>query len=566
MFTPQQNYSGMSGYPDGFANAPACASSGFDVVDAPTLPADTGLGAHVDVGYKKEIARQLLDALDEDSLWRLAQIMQTRGLMGPSPFQSGDQSQGSAGSQAQRTKPVIPVQQPAATDGWYYPPADNSSPVLRSPPQIHLQTQEFQRRPAQQHLPIGAAPLPIGASPSDHRLLFTSIGPATGVKGDNSKASIAKNNPVQTLDAADADATTMIIRNLPPSFDQVSTQSWLETIGYGDSYDFFLWFPAKANSRRVSVCGYAFVNFRYADAAQKFRDKMHLHRFPPEVPEPSEDGSSLASAATSPTLPLNVSVAKVQGFQENWERFHHLLESDATTRCSPFFAPGALESLTKDADLASGGALLGQPMSGSAVVDSSSTPPPMSSISSVIHSGGLDVGAGAAGNSEVSEAKSKGHEGPFSTVVIRNLPDVVDSQPAARHWLNSMGFANTYDYFLFFPAKRVRRLPGSGSQDKVILQNYAYAFVNFKDADMAQRCSATLQGWRPRLCDTPSLEEQEAKKAATTESDPGLNIVAARVQGYQACFDHFNLLEKSGRCVPWLDAAASAKAIKSRYQ
>jgi len=531
MFKPQQNYAGTQGYHVGGASSTTDAYGDLTVAEPPTLPADTGLGTHVDISYKKEIARQLLDALDEDSLWRLAHIIQTRGLMGPSPSPAGDQA--------------AQPQQRAAADGWYYPPSSSGgvaktiSQTTEAPVQLQLHIPAPQRRSVQQQqLPIGAAPSPIGAAPMDRRA-FASTSAAMIANVDTAKATAAKNNLVQPPEpVVDTSSTTMILRNLPPGFDQESTQAWLTATGYGETYDFFLWFPAKATSRRVSCCGYAFVNFRTTEVAHSFRDEMHLLRFPPET-SPPEEGSAKGGAAP---LPLNVSVAKVQGFNENWERFNHLLESDATTRCSPFFASDAMEAVKKDKEAVD---LAKSLRTETAMVSADST-------------------KAAMGNPQGSASPPTGQEGTFTTVVIRNLPDVVDNQPAARKWLNSMGFAGQYDYFLYFPAKRVRRLPGQ-PHEKAILQNYAYAFVNFRDSEMAHCCVTTLQGWRPRLSDL-SPEEQAARQANTTEGDPGLNIVASKVQGLQSCADHFSMLEKTGRCMPWMEPSPGAKAAGTRYQ
>ena len=46
-----------------------------------------------------------------------------------------------------------------------------------------------------------------------------------------------------------------------------------------------------------------------------------------------------------------------------------------------------------------------------------------------------------------------------TTVVIRNLPDHINSQSAALEWLQATGDLRGYDFFLFFPKPRTMK-PG----------------------------------------------------------------------------------------------------------
>lgn len=279
---------------------------------------------------------------------------------------------------------------------------------------------------------------------------------------------------------SDVPATTLILRNLPSTFDQPKAQEWLDSYGFQGTYDFVLWFPAKATSR-LNSCGYAFVNFRTNADAQNCMKKLHLVRFP------DVDGNE--------SLPLSVAVAKVQGFAENYTRFHHLLEANAPTRCSPFFAQDSIDALSQ-AERA-------------VAENTASNPAPA---------------LGPSGN------------GPVTTIVIRNLPSVIQDTEIARQWLDAEGCGRQYDFFLYLPAKRQRRVPG---KPQAAPQGYGYAFVNFKKAEDAERCVEKLNG------------------KVFGDGTPALNIVAAKVQGKGECIQHFNTLTDSGRCLPWVEPVAA---------
>lgn len=275
----------------------------------------------------------------------------------------------------------------------------------------------------------------------------------------------------------DETATTMILRNLPASFDQSSAQAWLDEKGFAEKYDFFLWFPAKSTSR-LNGCGYAFVNFRRASDAQLCSKRLHLIRF-------EGDGDD------DERLPLSIAVAKVQGFAENYARFQHLLEANTPTRCSPFFAQDSIDALSQTELMA--------------------------------------IAQSAAANAQPTHADVKG---PVTTIVIRNLPSMIESTDSARQWLDTEGYGNLYDFFLFLPAKRQRRV---NQKSAPAPQGFGYAFVNFKKAADAERCGQALNG------------------KVFGDGTPALNIVTAKVQGHAQCIEHFSSLSESGRCTPWIE-------------
>lgn len=252
---------------------------------------------------------------------------------------------------------------------------------------------------------------------------------------------LASSTPAAATD--EANASTLILRNLPGHFDQQLTQAWIDNRGFQGAYDFCLWFPAKATSR-LNSCGYAFVNFRSAAQAQKFRKSTHLMRIP--TPEGVE--------VDPQQPPVSIAVAKVQGFVENYCRFMHLLEGNTPTRCQPFFAEDAKQQVSPE-DLAQ--AAVAVTMENQ-------------------HTGG--------------ETKP---DGPATTLVIRNLPPSLETQEQAREWLNMAGFATKYDFFLYLPAKRTKR-DKVGRNLSAPQHGYAYAFVNFKAIEDAQSCLKELNG------------------------------------------------------------------------
>mmetsp|Transcript_17711 Transcript_17711/g.28783 ORF Transcript_17711/g.28783 Transcript_17711/m.28783 type:complete len:516 (+) Transcript_17711:67-1614(+) len=274
--------------------------------------------------------------------------------------------------------------------------------------------------------------------------------------------------------------TTLILRNFPPSFHQEKVEEWVNNGGYEGLYDFLLWFPAKSTSR-LNSCGYAFINFRKEADASRFMNEKHLSRFPDAYGE--NDGIE--------SLPLSVAVAKVQGFAENYARFHHLTEERTATRCAPFFAKDAIATLSQGEIQAA------------------------------------------------SEAKLDPHEhevsGPVTTIVIRNLPHMIDGSDTARRWLDVAGYAQRYDFLLFLPGKRVRQ---KGMKNPAApTHGYGYAFVNFKDPSDAQSCMEKLRG------------------LMIGDAEVALNIVAAKIQGRAECLNHFSSLTDGGRCTAWIEPA-----------
>lgn len=216
---------------------------------------------------------------------------------------------------------------------------------------------------------------------------------------------------------------TLLIRNLPPEYDKVATIEWLDAARYKDSYDFLFWFPSKRSSRiKSSNC---FVNFVSVDFAQQFKEEFHNHR--------------LVQNTGFKTPALNISVAKIQGFEENFMRYWHLGDgglkhhSDST----PYFAERRLALMSPEQ------------------MDEAKT----------------------------CARKDEAHPAEYTTVVIRNLPTSVKDQDDAIRWLSDHGHGQDYDFLLYVPPRKMTSL-----------ESFAYVFVNYLSVDLAKACIEGLDG------------------------------------------------------------------------
>lgn len=476
------------------------------------------------INYKQLVARQMLDTLDEDSVWRLARALLQRGLLHPVPLQAASvkgvqtwpSSAGVSHTALLQTPPgdvaqnAAYVPQTTPNGSMYSVPFPSSPPqvgdaasgpspisVAQLAPSDVISHQDRQlvlsagsTLPLSGSAPLAATSAPMTAETSTDTPEDGGIGNSDARHGN--LAAEERRERCADDDKLDAEleyekqddhiATTLILRNLPQHFDQRFAQDWIDQQGFGGLYDFFLWFPAKQTSR-LNSCGYAFVNFRSIADAQRFRRELHLMRI--VGTEGDQDSSQ--------QLPLSIAVAKVQGFAENYVRFQHLLVGATPTRCAPFFAQDSVDALSVEQ---------------------------------------LDAAASASSNNAAFHVGPP-LDGNLTTVIIRNLPPAVETQDITRTWLNELGFKHQYDFLLFLPAKRSRRGCG-GRNASPAAQGFGYAFVNFVNAAGAQLCVDMLNG------------------KALHEGDPALSVVGARVQGLQACTEHFQTLAESGRCTPWV--------------
>jgi len=215
-----------------------------------------------------------------------------------------------------------------------------------------------------------------------------------------------------------------------------------------------------------------------------------MKRFPSQQVEP-EGGKQQWS--------LHVSVAKVQGFEDNFIRFYHLLHNNSPTLCQPFFAKDSIENLSPE-----------------------------------VWKKATQAGSNALRLSNLSN-------GPSTTLIVRNLPPSLESQKETWQWLDNLGFAGQYDFLLWLPPKRKQvELASSNTGPR---KGLAYAFVNLRSPEQAFKCAEFLNG-----------------------HDPALNVVAARVQGLNACLEHFSQFGDSTRVSPWFDLEAASQLQLNQCQ
>eukprot|EP00928_Gymnodinium_smaydae_P007028 TRINITY_DN12516_c1_g4_i1.p1 TRINITY_DN12516_c1_g4~~TRINITY_DN12516_c1_g4_i1.p1 ORF type:complete len:431 (-),score=66.30 TRINITY_DN12516_c1_g4_i1:111-1403(-) len=329
-----------------------------------------------DIELKKATVNHLIETLDEAGIWNLAAVLHSRGLLqrniaGLDPASQ----QGSTRQTFSLAELVPPTTSSAEAFGQQgYPPGTFLPPPAApcANPTPHM----------------GDAAAPIAPL---QQVVAQMFAPST----QNELSSPATEPVSRTTNAPPSDTkTTIIIRNLPSHVDQTSGRSWLDKSGYAGLYDFFLWFPPK-QTKRVSNYGYALVNFRSEDVAERFLSKFHGTKvLEGEGNEKEEDEDAI----------LNITFANVQGFVQNYERFSAICD-EPHTKCAPFFASDALRKY------------------------------------------------GIAGDTRASQNTKGGHE---TTIVIRNLPTSVDTQDKARLWLDDFGYAKKYDFLLYLPPKKNR--------------------------------------------------------------------------------------------------------------
>jgi len=383
---------------------------------------------------KKIKIRALLESMDDGALLRLGLMLQERGLMNIEGLQ--------------QQLPATSCQLPLETQSPHLMYGVNHMQQQLEHAQSLSSSASVVGSPPVKPLPPG----PVISSFSTHRSMQSEFTPSTASSNLNPLGTRAPSDVVYAESAdnveiitngqedgdveeknkiADGSYTTLILRNFPVSFDQDKARQWVADLGYEDKYDFFLWFPPKSGSRiGKRLCGYAFVNFRSTEFAQRFLEDHHMARFP------ADDGDV-------PEASLNVAVAKVQGFAKNYTRFLPMLEGDMHTMCTPFFAQDSIQGLTQ-----------------SEACDGLAKP--------------------------VSPMHMPSADGA-TTIVLRNLPGSIENTDMMKHWLDKAGYASQYDFISYLPAKKQRKhLTGHTA--------LGYAFVNFKLSSDALSCMKALQG------------------------------------------------------------------------
>eukprot|EP00411_Alexandrium_monilatum_P107293 CAMPEP_0175768052 /NCGR_PEP_ID=MMETSP0097-20121207/70230_1 /TAXON_ID=311494 /ORGANISM="Alexandrium monilatum, Strain CCMP3105" /LENGTH=494 /DNA_ID=CAMNT_0017078153 /DNA_START=1 /DNA_END=1485 /DNA_ORIENTATION=- len=454
----------------------AGAAGAQDPPTGPVAPAATQQAAppghyctHRPDVCKKRVARKMLSQLDDKSLWHLAWELQKRGLLrvGASGFEVIKPA-------AQASAAVAPVPTPPVAVTPVSPDVSRvAAPTGFAPAAPPDECKDDRAEWSFASSERDSSPAPPGGDSRATRKL------------DGATAE----QPTNESRPDDGSFTTLILRNLPPSFDQKAVHEWIDDLGYCNLYDFLLWFPAKKTSR-LSTASYAFINFRMGADAQRFRQDHHLKRF---------DNSEGENGKKQ----LNVAIAKVQGFAENYVRFHHLCDDNCPTVCQPYFAQDSCDKLPQQTLIAAETLTLTAPQ-----------------LPGTLESG-------------------------FTTLVIRNLPHSVDNQDVAMQWLDGAGFQGQYDFFLYLPPKRRRPeqdAPGGPPQ------GLGYAFVNMRDPIHAAACVESLNG-------TP-----------LAVGDPTLSIVPSKVQGLQKCVSHFGSLDDGGRLRPWTDTSSDGTRSPMQFQ
>lgn len=228
-----------------------------------------------------------------------------------------------------------------------------------------------------------------------------------------------------------------------------------------------------------------------------FRSTEHAKRFRREFHH-----TEMSSSPGQGTTQLAITSAKEQGFTANFIRFWHLTQNQNDGKEAkhsfltvfPFFARDMVATVSaEEKKLAE------------------------ANIRQALH--------------ENKPVVKKGKpEWDSTTLAIRNLPEDVYTQSRAIGWLTRSGHEG-FDFLLFVPRKQNYKARSS------VPGGLAYLFVNFSTAAKAHACARSLHNLH------------------VGEGAPNLSVVAARIQGYQACWEHFQDLAKSGRLVPWFDPA-----------
>lgn len=104
----------------------------------------------------------------------------------------------------------------------------------------------------------------------------------------------------------DEEITTMMIRNIPCRCSKDCILQDINRMGFEGTYDFFY---LPLDRRRKSNLGYAFINFRCAEAATHFQMMLSGYKF------------STNSRISNSQKVCCVSPAAIQGFENNWRHF-----------------------------------------------------------------------------------------------------------------------------------------------------------------------------------------------------------------------------------------------------
>lgn len=325
------------------------------------------------------------------------------------------------------------------------------------------------------------------------------------------------------VDTSDPSApTTFMVRNLPPGVNQQKAMQWLDSVGFQDKYDFFLWFPSKKAAKNAHANGYCFVNFKTLTDARKFEQGFKDYKFP----------DSKAGLVIQP--------ATEQGFSANYARYSYFLDPNTHTNCKPFYEQSSINKhVAKQAAEAANQRKQDKKKKAAKAASSIPEEQKADSAPSVARGQKVDQKAKAVSSATAEQnleqkTNQKNDQKPTPTIVIRNLPEDIRTQDLGMAWLDRAGYRGQYDFCFLLPKmKKTKSIQSS------------YMFVNFEKQADADECVRKLHG------------------TTLKEGDVALDVVFSRLQGLQACVDHFknSLGGMKAHFSPWVKGAPGLTCI-----
>eukprot|EP00746_Dinoflagellata_sp_MGD_P023233 gnl/MRDRNA2_/MRDRNA2_154446_c0_seq1.p1 gnl/MRDRNA2_/MRDRNA2_154446_c0~~gnl/MRDRNA2_/MRDRNA2_154446_c0_seq1.p1 ORF type:complete len:250 (+),score=32.42 gnl/MRDRNA2_/MRDRNA2_154446_c0_seq1:89-838(+) len=126
----------------------------------------------------------------------------------------------------------------------------------------------------------------------------------------------------------DGEITTQMIRNIPCRCTKETILEDINNMGFEGTYDFFY---LPNDRRRKSNLGYAFINFKTAEAAAYFQQMLSGFKF------------STNSRISNSHKVCSVSPAAIQGLENNIIHFRQKAKADQSTWTEDGTIPGCLD-------------------------------------------------------------------------------------------------------------------------------------------------------------------------------------------------------------------------------